>query len=147
MTTIVKADVRQLQQIAPLFDQYRVFYKQPSDLAAASKFLEERFANDESVIFLARENNRPVGFTQLYTSFSSVSLNAIYILNDLYVEEKYRGRGIGEALLNGAKVHCSNMGYKGLALETALDNPAQRLYEKLGWKKDTACFHYFWSCP
>ncbi|HAI44518.1 MAG TPA: GNAT family N-acetyltransferase, partial [Maribacter sp.] len=36
-------------------------------------------------------------------------------------------------------------GYKGLALETAIDNPAQKLYEKLDWEKDSHCFHYFWQ--
>ena len=36
------------------------------------------------------------------------------------------------------------MNFKGLALETAKANPAQRLYEKLGWKKDLEHLHYFW---
>lgn len=29
-------------------------------------------------------------------------------------------------------------------LETAIDNPAQHLYEKLGWKNDVEVFHYAW---
>jgi len=72
-------------------------------------------------------------------------MQAIYVLNDLYVLPDYRKKRIGEALLNEAKEYCSAMGYKGLALETAIDNPAQKLYERLGWEKDVHCFHYFWS--
>lgn len=142
---IIKANATHIASTALLLDQYRVFYEQESNLTAATKFLEERISKNESVIFLAVVNDMPVGFAQLYTSFSSVSLQAVFILNDLYVAKNYRGKGIGEALLVKAKAFCSEKEYKGLALETAIDNPAQQLYEKLGWKKDTDCFHYFWA--
>ncbi len=142
--TIRKATISDLEHIVPLFDAYRMFYEQKSDVESARRFLTERFANDESVIFIALENGEPVGFTQLYKTFSSVSLQPSYILNDLYVAPQYRKNGVGEALLNQAKNHCQEMGYKGLALETAVDNPAQKLYERLDWKKDTGYIHYFW---
>ncbi len=145
MITIVEADLNMIDVLAPLFDQYRVFYEQESNNPAATRFLVERIQKKESIIFLAYFNEEPAGFTQLYTSFSSVSLQAIFILNDLYVSPNYRGKGLGEALLNKAKEFCKEKKYKGLALETELENPAQKLYEKLGWKKDMACFHYFWT--
>lgn len=145
MTSIKKVDIEDIKLVAPLFDQYRVFYKQPSNLIAAAKFLEDRISQGQSIIFLAMVDSIPVGFTQLYTTYSSVSLQAVFILNDLFVDHKYRGRGIGEALLNYAKKLCKEMNYKGLALETAVDNPAQQLYEKMGWKKDANCFHYFYT--
>ena len=68
-----------------------------------------------------------------------------FILNDLYVAPESRKKGTGEALLNHAKSYCRASGFKGLSLETAVDNPAQKLYEKLGWEKDEAYFHYFWK--
>ena len=146
MNKIIEASFEHIPQIAPLLDQYRVFYGQSSDLGAAIKFLQDRVSNNDSIIFLAYENEKPVGFTQLYPSYSTVSLQALYILNDLFVDKNHRGSGFGEALLNKAKEFCKSKRYKGLALETAIDNPAQGLYQKLGWKKDTACFHYFWTC-
>jgi len=72
-------------------------------------------------------------------------MQPIFVLNDLFVSDQHRKKGIGEALLNHAKHYCKELGYKGLALETATDNPAQDLYERLGWKKDVLCFHYFWT--
>ena len=146
MTKINKASFEHITQIAPLLDEYRIFYGQTSNIEGATKFLEERISKNESIIFLAYENKNPVGFTQLYTSYSSVSLQPLYILNDLYVLKGHRGSGIGEALLTRAKEFCKTSQFKGLALETAIDNPAQQLYERLGWKKDTAGFHYFWTC-
>ncbi len=143
--TIKKATVSDMERIVPLFDAYRVFYGQTSDLESARTFLKERFTNNETVIFIALENEEPIGFTQLYKTFSSVSLQPSYILNDLYVSPKHRKKGVGEALLNQAKLHCQEMGYKGLALETAVDNPAQKLYERLDWENDTDYIHYFWK--
>jgi len=145
MLTIVKADENHLAEVAPLFDQYRIFYQQESNKQAALQFLKERIKSNESIIFIAYLNDVAVGFTQLYTSFSSVSLKAVFILNDLYVSQSHRSKGIGEALLLKAKELCKDKKYKGLALETGIENPAQQLYEKLGWKKDTDCFHYFWT--
>ncbi|MDC6364990.1 MULTISPECIES: GNAT family N-acetyltransferase [Flavobacteriaceae] len=142
---ITKATIEDLELIAPLFDAYRVFYSQNSDINAANQFLRDRFLNNETVLFLAVENNEAVGFTQLYKTFSSVSLQPYYILNDLYVSPNHRKKGVGEALLNHAKTYCETLSYKGLALETAADNPAQKLYERLGWIKDEAYFHYFWK--
>lgn len=145
MLKIIRAKREQLQELAPLFDAYRVFYKKDSDVDSSLHFLKERFAKQQSVVFMAYVDRKAVGFTQLYTTFSSVSLKPVYILNDLYVEPSQRKKGIGEALLNRAKTFCIESGYKGVALETAIDNPAQKLYEKRGWKKDIHCFHYFWT--
>ena len=139
------ATLTDLELIVPLFNAYRVFYGQESDPDAAHAFLKERILGDESIIFFALEDNTPVGFTQLYKTFSSVSLQPSFILNDLYVTPGSRKKGIGEALLNQAKYYCNALGYKGLSLETAVDNPAQKLYERLGWEKDEDYFHYFWK--
>ena len=145
MVTIKRADLNHLKDIAPLFDSYRVFYNQESNLEKALDFLRDRFSKKESIIFLAYENELPIGFVQLYFTFSSVSLQPSLILNDLFVRKEFRNKKIGQALLEKSKSFCRKNGYKGLALETARDNPAQKLYEKLDWKKDSHCFHYFWT--
>ncbi|MBU2946082.1 GNAT family N-acetyltransferase [Zobellia uliginosa] len=141
---IIQANASHIPQLALLFDKYRIFYKQTSNISAASSFLEERFAKSESIVFMVFIGDKAVGFTQLYTTFSSVSMRPYYILNDLYVDDTYRKEGIGSALLTTAQEFCVKKGFKGLALETAIDNPAQKLYEKLGWQKDSHGFHYFW---
>ena len=135
MIKIIRASDKHIDDLVLLFDLYRIFYKQASDLKAGSQFLKERFNKKEAVVFLAYYDGKPVGFTLLYTTFSSVSLQPVFILNDLFVMKEYRHKGIGELLLNKAKALCLDKGYKGLALETATDNPAQKLYESLGWKK------------
>jgi GNAT superfamily N-acetyltransferase len=142
---IILAEKEHIPDLVPLLDAYRVFYKQGSDEPKAKSFLEDRFHNKESVIFMALVFGKPAGFTQLFRSFSTVGLQPILILNDLYVSYEYRNKGIGKDLLIRAQEYCKKNHYKGLALETAIDNPAQKLYEQLGWSKDSHCFHYFWS--
>lgn len=141
---VKRARITELEQLVPLFDQYRVFYGQPTDLSSAETFLKNRFQNKESIILVVYKGNLIVGFTQLYYTFSSVSLEKSLILNDLFVSPEYRGQGVGALLLKSAQEFCTENQYKGLALETAIDNPAQKLYERMGWKKDFHCFHYFW---
>jgi len=144
--TIVKATKKQISKLVPLFDAYRVFYKQISNPEAARNFLSERFKKKDSTIFLAVDDEgNGLGFTQLYPSFSSVAIQRTYILNDLFVTAEARGKGVGEALMNHAKQFAIDQGARGVTLETDVTNPAQKLYERLGWKKDTYVFHYTWE--
>ena len=90
-----------IEAIAKLFDAYRVFFKQRSNLSLAQKFLGDRLNNSEFVIFCSYTSDECcVGFAQLYPSFSSVSAKRIWILNDLFVLEPVRGMGIGTKLLS-----------------------------------------------
>lgn len=140
---IILAQLEHVDLIAPLFDLYRQFYRQPPDPSGALKFIRERLERAESVIFLALDGNRAAGFTQLYPLFSSVSMRRLWLLNDLYVSSEIRQRGVGLALLERAREFAIETGAKGLELATATDNiPAQRLYEKTGWKKDLEFLHY-----
>ncbi|MGM0846109.1 MAG: N-acetyltransferase family protein [Bacillota bacterium] len=145
---VVRAEIQHLDLVAEVFNQYRVFYGQPQDLESCREFLRERMNQNESIIFLAvegEEKMEPLGFTQLYPIFSSVSLRSHWLLNDLFVTEKARRRGIGEELLQHAKQLAESTGAKGVTLETAHDNyNAQKLYEKFGFVKHTE-FHYTYS--
>jgi GNAT superfamily N-acetyltransferase len=142
--SIYQATINDLTQLVPLFDAYRVFYKQTSDKEGAEKFLFERFEHGESVIFMAKDNEEAVGFTQLYPIFSSVSMQRLWLLNDLFVMEQGRRKGIAEKLMKAAKDFATLTRAKGLTLSTAIDNhDAQRLYERLGYKKDDGFVQYF----
>ena len=141
--SIVRATLDHLDIVAPLFDSYRQFYKQPANLPGARQFIKDRLIRHDSVIFLALLEFDPVGFTQLYPSFSSTSMQRLWILNDLFVATAGRRQGIGEALLERARQFAVEDGAKGLMLETAVTNTtAQKLYERLGWQRDTEYYVY-----
>jgi GNAT superfamily N-acetyltransferase len=145
---IKQAEVDDLEAVCELFDQYRMFYGQESNKPACNHFLFERMINHESLIYLAYLNEKPVGFVQLYPSFSSISLLPTWILNDLFVKPDARRFGVAKALINHCQQWVIQRNDKGLELSTANDNlEAQGLYEKTGFKRDAAFLHYAWSCP
>ncbi len=137
-------DLRHLDKLAHIFDLYRQFYKQNGDINSAKSFLKERIIALESVIFVAFEGDTIVGFTQLYPTFSSVTLQRSWILNDLFVLDNQRGKNVGAQILEHAKDFARQTESKGLYLQTDADNPAQKLYEKLGWEQDMS-LQYFWK--
>ena len=140
---INRATLRDLEALVPLFAGYRAFYGQPSDSEAARTFLRERLTRNDTVIFLAEREGKPVGFTQLFPSSSSVSVKRLWILNDLFVTPEARRGGVAKALLERAKAHAAETGAKGLVLNTAVDNKkAQNLYEALGWIRDETFYTY-----
>lgn len=141
---IKKATINELDSLAELFNLYRLFYKQESNRVGAEEFLRERFINNESVVFLAYDENNPVGFVQLYPSFSSVSMKKSWILNDLFVEESARKKGFAEQLIKASIILAEETGANVVSLETAKDNVnAQRLYEKMGFIRESNYFYRF----
>jgi GNAT superfamily N-acetyltransferase len=143
---VKRAAVADVDAVAPLFDAYRQFYGQRSDLAAARAFLDERLRREESVIFFAvadEQRNEALGFTQLYPAFSSVSVRRLWILNDLFVRPGVRRGGVGRRLLERAREWAIETDAKGLVLATAVSNAAARaLYESCGWRRDDQFEHY-----
>jgi ribosomal protein S18 acetylase RimI-like enzyme len=140
---IIRAQREQLDQVAPLFDQYRQFYKQTPDAAAARAYIEQRLTNGDAVIFLATEKDEALGFVQLYPSLASISMKPIWILYDLFVAPIARKTGVGRSLMDRARRHAEETGACQVILETATDNhSAQRLYEKLGYKRDDEFYRY-----
>ena len=140
---VYQATIKDLDGVSKLFDSYRVFYEQPSNIEAAKNFIQERLEKNDSIIFVAVKNGEYFGFTQLYPSFSSVSMRRLWILNDLYVMQGARKSGVGKKLLAAAKQLAIQTQAKGLSLQTAVDNvSAQALYESDGWKKDEKFLYY-----
>jgi len=142
--SILKATLDDLNSLTELFDMYRIFYQQKSNINGAKAFIKDRLSNEESVIFIAFDENNPIGFVQLYPSFSSVSMKRTWVLNDLYVSESVRGKGFGEKLIKKAITFAGQTGAKGVLLETNIENlPAQRLYEKVGFIKEINHFYFY----
>ncbi len=143
---VLQAVLSDLDLIAPLFDGYRQCYGRPTDISAARAFLLERFNYGESVLFIAYSGTVPVGFTQLYPSFSSVSLARIFVLNDLFVSEYARKKGVAKKLINAATDYAKSLGAVRVSLSTSVSNQtAQAVYESSGWKRDEQFFYYHFS--
>ena len=144
MRDITIANETHLDELARLFNLYRIFYDQEDNYESAYEFIKQRIINQESIVFLScKSTNNFNGFVQLYPSFCSVSGIPILILYDLYVDKDQRGLSIGRKLMDRAKVYAKDNGFKRLELSTAKDNLiGQSLYESLGYEQDSEFYHY-----
>ena len=135
-----------LGELAILFDQYRVFYRQASDLDGSLQFLTDRLSDDSMIFIAADKRNVLAGFTQLYPRLSSTRMQSLWLLNDLFVSPVFRGNGISKMLINRAKTLCRDTNACELILETEKNNSiANRLYIDTGFKKDCDHNYYSWS--
>ena len=141
---IKNISMEELDDLVILFDQYMVFYKQPSAPDEYRKYLHERLANNDASVFIAYSlENDPVGFVLNYHSFSSVSLGKVVVLNDLFVVASHRKQGVANQLINSSVSLAKSTGSIRVDLSTAKNNfSAQALYGKIGFVKDSEYFSY-----
>ena len=124
MIQIQRAQNTHLNELAQLFDDYKVFYRKESNLAGAKRFLSDRMDKKESIIFVALLDHQVVGFTQLYPLFSSTNMAPLWLLNDLYVAKQHRGKQISKGLIKAAQEQVVKIGSRMIdgSLRTKLNS-------------------------
>ncbi|WP_410499910.1 GNAT family N-acetyltransferase [Chitinibacter sp. S2-10] len=149
---ISNAGILDLDDLAPLFIAYRQFYIDTSlryanysqDHEEARAFLSERLVLKDSRLYLVRDaQNKAIGFTQVFESFSSMSLCRSWVLNDLFVLPELRGQKIGGALLAHVEREAKAIGVGMLTMQTSPENVnAHRLYQKMGYVREMGHLHF-----
>lgn len=141
---VIHCTEAQLDVLADLFNDYRIFYEQPSDVPACRAFIEQNLKQKRSRIFLLLNNDgQAVGFSQLYPAVCSLSMRSYYYLSDLYVAKSARKSGHARYLMNYITDHFTNEGAQRLTLDTATTNKiAQSLYESLGYEREEVYITY-----
>ncbi len=141
-----QATLAHLEELSLLFDGYRVFYEQASDIERARNFVQERLTENDTVFFMAIDRaGKGCGFVHLFPIFTSVGTQKHWLLNDLFVAADHRGEGLGRELIRKAKAFAVQTKAKGLLLQTALNNTtAQKLYENENFVRDETTCWYEW---
>ena len=142
---IREAKKSDLDQLSILFDAYRMFYGKESNIDISKNFLESRLSNKDSEVFICEFNNILIGFVQLYPLFSSTRVSKYWLLNDLFVDSKYRGKGYSKLLIDKAKELVKDSNACGMMLETEKSNKiGNNLYPETGFKKNDLSNFYEW---
>jgi ribosomal protein S18 acetylase RimI-like enzyme len=142
---IIQATPEHLDLITPMFIKYREVFGEPAYPEQSRAFLAKRLERDESVIYLALadDEDRPMGFCQLYPGYSSLSLERLWVLNGLYVEEDARRQQVADRLLQVARKMAKETNAVRLRVATRADNLAARaLYESIGFEQDAEFTNY-----
>lgn len=141
-----KVSIEDLSALSKLFDEYRVFYHKDSDIDAAQNFLKQRIELKDSEIFVSVQDEVLTGFVQLYPIFSSTRMQRYWLLNDLFVNDNFRGKGFSKALIEAAKELCKTSDSCGMLLETSKQNViGNQLYPACDFKIYDDVNFYEWT--
>ena len=141
---ITECTEQDLHCAAELFNEYRIFYKQESDLSACYAFIKDNVENKRSkFFFLFDVTGKAVGFSQLYPTYCSISMKPYYYLSDLYIDKSCRKNGYAKFLMKSLTEQFTAEGAQRLTLDTAMNNKiAQHLYESLGYQQEKVYITY-----
>jgi GNAT superfamily N-acetyltransferase len=143
--SVRQASILDLSKIVPVFDSYREYFKQERNPTEVEKFLFDKFEHLESVIFIAEQNSEVIGFAQLYPIFSSLTLERVWLLNDFFICEDYRNKGVGKQLFEKVKEFTLLTKSKGIELTVEhINEKAWQFWESQGFILDEEFRNYFY---
>lgn len=144
MITVV--DQNTLEAALPLIRAYQTFYGCPAISADTNREHFRQFGPDseKGCLFLYTESGVAVAFATVYFTYSSTLPGKVGVMNDLFTQEAYRGKGIGRKLIDHCLSYATSQGAHRLQWLTATRNEtAQRLYDSLSVKKSDWHFYTY----
>jgi ribosomal protein S18 acetylase RimI-like enzyme len=134
-----------LADIAPVIGMMRRFYAidgYPFDTAKAGELLAEFVGNEElGKAWLIRSGDEIVGYAILTFIFSFEFKGRIAFVDELYLSEAARGKGIGRQTVAFIKSEAEKYGIRMLYLEVEHHNAiAQKLYLAAGFERHNRQF-------
>lgn len=93
-------------------------------------------------MMIIEDEKEAIGFANLITIFSVWAHGKALILDDLFLSEEYRGKGLGRNVMEFIENYAKENGYKRLQFQSELSNPnAHEFYTKLGYKSEDMHFY------
>jgi len=132
---IAPVTAAEYEPLLPLIAAYQRFYEVGEIDEDRNRSFFRRFLAPSEVGMLlgARGADELLGYACLYWHFSSTQAVETVLMNDLFVSEEARGRGVGRALIEASAAVARERGAACLQWSTAPDNlTAQRLYDSTG---------------
>jgi GNAT superfamily N-acetyltransferase len=130
----------EFERLLPLIAAYQRFYEVADVDTERNRAFFRRFLapSEDGLLLGARDGGELVGYACLYWHFSSLAAAESVLMNDLFVSEAARGRGVGRALIEASAALARERGAAHLEWATAPDNlTAQRLYDSTGAERST----------
>ena len=118
----------------------RAYYRSdkiPFDAIAIGPALARLLRNRRlGVVWIMRDEIEAVGYLMLTFNFDLEFGGFEGLVTDLYIEERYRGRGLGERALEVVDDYCRSQGIGTVELQVIEDNEeAQAFYRKIGFTR------------
>ena len=107
-------------------------------------YLEKDLDSDYRAVIIALVDNKPVGLIlgRIYRSLKVLGYERRASMGNLYVQPKYRGKGIAKKLVNGFIEWCKSKKVKKITLSIYKENEfVKKIYHKIGFKDQFITMH------
>lgn len=131
MVTIKNIEENDFEELVALFLEFATFQNQPEKMKnSVEKMISEK---DFLHGFTARdEDDRIIGYATFFFAYYTWVGKSLY-MDDLYIKEQYRGKGIGTLLINTVIKHAEKEKCDRLRWQVSEWNkPAISFYKSLG---------------
>lgn len=106
----------------------------PADAEPFWRGVAAAVGRGEVLLFVAEVEGRVVGTVQIGFALKPNQPHRADLMK-LLVHRDARGRGLSKRLMQAAETEAAQRGRNLLVLDTATGEPAEALYEKLGWQR------------
>jgi len=145
---IIKANIKHIDELMKLRQGFALFHDRIAGRKKSAgwekdykKILIKELKSKNILKLLAVEGKETAGtaFCEIYSSVPGTGSWAVSkktgLIKNVYVKEKYRGKGIATKLFKECFKFMKSNGVRGTELMVAINNKnAHRLYKKLGYK-------------
>ncbi len=135
MTTFQSLELTQIETITQMMQDFYAIDNYPIDIEVSKKLFQEFISNEnlgKAFLICHSDEGRIseiIGYVILTCIFSFEYKGRIAFLDELYIKENFRGKGIGKQTLDFIKNHVVNQNIKLIYLEVENHNQnAQKLY-------------------
>lgn len=130
MTTFQLLSSSKIETITSMMKDFYAIDNYPIDIDVSKKLFQEFIANEKlGQVWLIYSNKNIVGYLILTYLFSFEYQGRIAFLDELYIKESSRGKGIGKQAINFIKEQAALTNVKLIYLELENHNEnAQKLY-------------------
>ncbi|HDR89999.1 MAG TPA: GNAT family N-acetyltransferase [Bacteroidetes bacterium] len=120
--------------IAQLIKELAVYEKLENEAVAAPEILKKNLFGERPAaeVLLAEWESETAGFALFFHNFSTFVGKPGLYLEDIFVRERFRGQGIGKALMMELVQIARQRGCGRMEWAVLHWNPARKFYEKLG---------------
>ena len=139
---IAPADV---PSVVALLREFAAF----EDLLDHCEVTEERLSaamfDEKTVVegLIAFDGEEAIGYAIFFPNFASFRGQRGIYLEDIYVNDRYRGKGVGEAMIREVARIAASQGFERIDfLVLDWNTPALKFYEKLGALRDDEERHF-----
>ena len=143
--TIRKVEPGDLANIVSLLQEFAAFEKLSAYCDVTEERLHAAMFGDHAVVegLIALDDDTPIGHALFFPSFASFRGQLGLYLEDIYVSEKYRGKGVGLSLLKEVARIAASRGFERIDFQVLdWNTPAIEFYKRLGADSDNATRHF-----